>query len=73
MNWPALGSLWRRVSHWRGELAEARRDAVGGAGAEPGTIRLLKPLTYMNLSGEAVRPCADFFRIRTRADSGDQR
>ncbi len=57
------GASWRRVSHWRGELAEARRDAVGGAAGEPGTIRLLKPLTYMNLSGEAVRPCADFYRI----------
>lgn len=26
-------------------------------------VLLVKPVTYMNLSGEAVRPCADFYKI----------
>lgn len=30
--------------------------------AHHGKIRLLKPTTYMNLSGQAVRACADWFK-----------
>ncbi len=30
--------------------------------AHNGKIRLLKPTTYMNLSGQAVRACADWFK-----------
>ena len=32
-------------------------------GRTPSGMRLLKPLTYMNLSGEAVAACASYFRI----------
>ena len=41
-----------RESRYKGELGRA----VSG-------LRLLKPSTYMNLSGEAVAPCATYFRI----------
>ena len=27
------------------------------------SVILLKPLTYMNLSGESIRACADYFKI----------
>ncbi len=46
------GVALRDESRFKGELG---RDADG--------IRLLKPLTYMNLSGEAVAACAHYFRI----------
>ena len=42
----------RAESRCKGELARA---ASG--------LRLLKPATYMNLSGDAVAPCATYFRI----------
>ena len=32
--------------------------AIGGQG-----VLVMKPVTYMNLSGEAVRPAADFYKI----------
>ncbi|WP_026526691.1 aminoacyl-tRNA hydrolase [Butyrivibrio sp. VCD2006] len=31
-------------------------------------VILLKPLTYMNLSGESVRPVADYFKIDTKTE-----
>lgn len=31
--------------------------------ANNGKMRLLKPTTYMNLSGQAVRACADWFKV----------
>ena len=31
--------------------------------ASNGKMRLLKPTTYMNLSGQAVRACADWFKV----------
>jgi PTH1 family peptidyl-tRNA hydrolase len=31
--------------------------------ASNGKMRLLKPSTYMNLSGQAVRACADWFKV----------
>lgn len=33
--------------------------------AKEGTLILLKPMTYMNLSGTAVSECMTFFRIRS--------
>lgn len=42
----------RVESRYKGELGRA---ASG--------LRLLKPATYMNLSGDAVAPCATYFRI----------
>lgn len=35
---------------------------LSSASAHHGKIRLLKPTTYMNLSGQAVRACADWFK-----------
>ncbi|MBK8959471.1 MAG: aminoacyl-tRNA hydrolase [Proteobacteria bacterium] len=43
-------------SRYKGELGRA---ASG--------LRLLKPATYMNLSGESVAPCAAYFRVPTAA------
>ena len=31
-----------------------------------GKVMLVKPLTYMNLSGECVRPLMDYFDVETR-------
>ena len=31
-------------------------------------VILLKPLTYMNLSGESIKPVADYFKIDTRTE-----
>ncbi len=31
-------------------------------------VILLKPLTYMNLSGESIRPVADYFKIDTESE-----
>lgn len=46
-----LGGTWEEDRKWR-----AMKFREGG-------ILYLKPLTYMNLSGEAVRKAADFFKI----------
>ncbi|MGN1164438.1 MAG: aminoacyl-tRNA hydrolase [Candidatus Ornithospirochaeta sp.] len=32
--------------------------------AQDGSVKILKPLTYMNLSGTAVSECATFFKIK---------
>ena len=50
------------AERWRVELRqESRFKAVlGRAASGP---RLLKPQTYMNLSGESVAACASYFRI----------
>ncbi len=43
-------------SKWKSEYTDAQLS---------GEKRIfLKPMTFMNLSGEAVRPCADFFKIK---------
>jgi PTH1 family peptidyl-tRNA hydrolase len=46
----------RIESRYKGELGRA---ASG--------LRLLKPATYMNLSGESVAPCAAYFRVPPEA------
>lgn len=48
----ALKVEMRIESRYKGELGRA---ASG--------LRLLKPSTYMNLSGESVAPCAAYFRV----------
>ncbi len=47
-----LKTEMRSESRYKGELGRA---ASG--------LRLLKPTTFMNLSGESVAPCATYFRI----------
>jgi PTH1 family peptidyl-tRNA hydrolase len=42
---------WRHERRWQAEVAKA------------GPVFLLKPLTYMNLSGQSVRAVADFYKI----------
>lgn len=52
-----LASMWQlswKKSKWRSETAETM------AGGEK--VILVKPLTYMNLSGEAVGPMLDFYK-----------
>jgi PTH1 family peptidyl-tRNA hydrolase len=49
----------RHESRHQGELA---RVSIGGT-----DVWLLKPMTYMNLSGQAVRSVAGFYRIAPRS------
>jgi len=44
---------------FKGELCEARIPGV----RDDGKVMLLKPQTFMNLSGECVRPAMDFYKI----------
>lgn len=46
------------------QVNEAKFNAVIGTGRINGErVVLVKPLTYMNLSGEAVRPLLDYYKI----------
>ncbi len=47
-----LNLQWRDESRYKGEFARAQSG-----------IRFLKPSTFMNLSGESVAACANYFRI----------
>jgi PTH1 family peptidyl-tRNA hydrolase len=51
------GVLWQKK--FKGEICEVRLPSTLGSGR----VLLVKPLTYMNLSGECVRPAVDFFKI----------
>jgi peptidyl-tRNA hydrolase, PTH1 family len=48
--------IFRKEKDFKGELGKGTEST--------GTFWLLKPLTYMNLSGEAVKACRDFYRIK---------
>ncbi|MGH8202870.1 MAG: aminoacyl-tRNA hydrolase [Steroidobacteraceae bacterium] len=50
-----LGASLRHDARHQGELARASIDGTG--------VWLLKPMTYMNLSGQSVRSVAGFYRI----------
>lgn len=48
---------------------EAKHKALLGKGVIDGTkVILVKPLTYMNLSGEAVRAVVDYYKIDEEAE-----
>jgi len=59
----ALASDWSislgKEKRFYGIFGEGRISSTFG---HSGKIRLLKPTTYMNLSGQAVRACADWFK-----------
>lgn len=49
---------------WGMTLNQEKFNAVYATAHRPeGKVMLMKPLTYMNLSGEAVRPMMDYFDI----------
>ena len=51
------------------ELTETKLKAAYGKG-RIGSQRVIlaKPLTYMNLSGEAIRPLCDYFKVDTKTE-----
>ena len=51
------------------ELTETKFKAAYGKGRIGNErVILVKPLTYMNLSGEAVRPICDYFKVDSEND-----
>ena len=57
----AIDELAKR---WNISLNEQKFKGVFGAGFVNGEkVILLKPLTYMNLSGESIRPRMDYYKI----------
>lgn len=52
------------AKRWNISLNEQKFKGVFGAGFVNGEkVILLKPLTYMNLSGESIRPLMDYYKI----------
>lgn len=54
------------ASHWQMQLkADRKFQGIYGDGRYPSgqKVRLLKPTTYMNLSGQSVRSLCDWFKI----------
>lgn len=57
----AIDELAKR---WNISLNEQKFKGIFGAGFVNGEkVILLKPLTYMNLSGESIRPLMDYYKI----------
>ena len=51
------------------ELTETKFKAAYGKGRIGNErVILVKPLTYMNLSGEAIRPLCDYFKVDTKTE-----
>ena len=51
-------------SEYKIEVKQKKFDALFGAGnIEDEKVILLKPQTYMNLSGKSVKQCVDFYKI----------
>lgn len=52
------------VDKYNISVLETRNKALTGKGVIAGQkVILVKPLTYMNLSGESIRPLADYYKI----------
>ncbi|MFX3624204.1 MAG: aminoacyl-tRNA hydrolase [Ectobacillus sp.] len=52
------------AKRWGIELNQQKFKGLYGSGVISGEkVFLLKPLTYMNLSGESIRPLMDYYRI----------
>src|SRR5438105_4797037 len=51
------GTAWQKK--FKGELCEVRSTSLG----DDGRVLLLKPQTFMNVSGECVRPAVDFYKV----------
>lgn len=47
---------FKKVARFNAEIAKIE--------TEKGNVYLLKPQTYMNLSGQSVRKCIDFYKIK---------
>ena len=51
------------------ELTETKFKAAYGKGRIGNErVILVKPLTYMNLSGEAIRPLCDYFKVDSKTE-----
>lgn len=61
-----LGGEFRPSGRFPLELCECGPPPDGGGGAA-GRVRIVKPTTFMNLSGQAVGPFAGYFRIAPEA------
>ena len=57
-----VGAKFGRAKRAQAEMAEGRLASSGGYGGGPKLV-LLKPLTYMNLSGAPVVSLAQFFKV----------
>ncbi|MBF2074813.1 MAG: aminoacyl-tRNA hydrolase [Synechococcales cyanobacterium C42_A2020_086] len=57
------------AQQWQISLSEQRKfQGILGEGWGPkGKVRLLKPLTYMNLSGQSVRAVLDWYKLPPQA------
>src|SRR5215470_6696648 len=42
------------------------KDKFAGAWSKGDTVAVLKPLTFMNLSGDAAQPCASFLKVQVK-------
>ena len=52
------------AAQWQCDIAKAKWQGLYGAAQVNGhKVVLLKPLTYMNLSGESVRALVDYYKI----------
>ena len=58
----ALADRWRVAGEWREKFDALHVKTTVSAGGDHGVI-VVKPLTYMNLSGQAVAAFAGFYKI----------